>query len=203
MAASDASQKYLKFIIELKFKGSVHYLLWGTDENDSDKDKFLVDYKNRILCFSQIGDLLVYMNNNIDLLFYVENTLAWMNEFHLMDKISKFDFNIIYRFIDDRIYLSECTSVDALNFIDLLNLMGDYINQLGDEKLIDLFYGEDLSLIKDYFYLNFFWSSSESEIEEICDKIKTDFNYFKYQNTLRKIVQTFENALVIVGKYSQ
>lgn len=172
--------------------------MWGTDETDSDKDKFLVDYQNRIVCFYQIGDLLCYMNDNIDLLFDVEITLAWMKEFHLKDEVSKFDFNIIYRFIDDQNYLFECTSVDALKFIDLLNLMGDYIKQLGDEKLIDLYYGEDLSLINDSFHLKYFWTSSESQIKEMFDKIKTEFNYFNYQNTLRKIVQTFESALYIV-----
>lgn len=194
---NNASNKYEKIIVKLKVKESEYYILWGNDFSDFDNNKFLIDRDNKILCFSTISELFNFINNHIDIVFDLDKTLLWVEEFGSEDKITNMDFNIIYDF-SNKVEIEEYVPQCANKCIDILNLISDYVQQIKDQKLIDIYFNENFQIVKDLLYLKYFWKSPSEQLDETYQRFKQDFDYKDFRNSLIILIEVFENALRLV-----
>lgn len=197
MMENNASNKYEKIIVKLKVKESEYYILWGNDFSDFDNNKFLIDRDNKILCFSTISELFNFINNHIDIVFDLDKTLLWVEEFGSEDKITNMDFNIIYDF-SNKVEIEEYVPQCANKCIDILNLISDYVQQIKDQKLIDIYFNENFQIVKDLLYLKYFWKSPSEQLDETYQRFKQDFDYKDFRNSLIILIEVFENALRLV-----
>jgi len=166
-----ASEKFRKYVIEIKFRGISHFTLWGTDSSGC--DRLLLDLKNRLLTFFSISELVQFIKRDRSLPLGFENAQLWAAEYTPSTPYYSYDIDDIKRIISDPNFdPTKPNAGDAFQMINFLNLFGDYAYQTNETKAMSLVENKSIKSFFDLSYNNFFWKSDGKvkSIEPIMDK---------------------------------
>ena len=172
----DCSQKYLKFLVRLKFEGSFYYTIWGEDSTTFHKeDKVLIDEDDHFLLFADTEPLFRF-TENVGHLFDTENFSIWLN-------------NIIKPVEPDATINIDALNYDANNLedahlftelVDAKNFVSDYADQVNNDLITDLVLSDQLMELYNAYMDNYVWSGEKKPIrsglaEEVTPLLKKLF----------------------------
>lgn len=164
---------YRKYVICMVLNKKKYFTLWGTDSEDKEKDKFLLDKLGNIALFKNVNDLFYSVNSN-DLVFFDKSkTVKWMNKSKnilnkkLIDYISNENVFNLEQF--PKIVTVKKSSLAKLSnlkynlFIDIINIIADYGFQIGNKSLLKLIKNKNISLFWKYSYDRVLWGVKEED----------------------------------------
>lgn len=170
---------YSKSCIQFDFGEMTYYSLWGSDTEQDHDDKFLT-LNDKILLFEDQVELKTYVLTTPNLFFDKTNIKHWIKSIDTIEVIYSFNLDLVFNRLANSksVFLTKEVSNE---FVDLLNLIGDYAYQIEDTELIRLFKHGVVQEYWDYAYNNFFWNKATEtkstfeqadELKSLLDTIK-------------------------------
>ncbi len=183
----EKSEKFRKYIVELQFMDMTLYTVWGTDMEDSEKDKLLIN-NSRLATFRNLGALKLYIKHLTSPFLDKQNFESWIDEEDLYEVYSIVHIKSLMgadlEFLKDK--------ATSLAVLDALNIINDFFIQLAENELVEIFDNPDLMVLKDFIYNNYFWKKEEG-IEESMPSEMTDII-----NLLKKLYNDFYLRIEII-----
>lgn len=153
MNSFETSEKYRKYLIELRFKELKGYSVWGTDMEDQETDKLLLKDKKLLLFLNQ-SQIREKLNAIEHPYLDEENFRKWSAGEDFTEVYAIYEMEIPLNFNFD--LLEDKTS--SLELLDNLNLIQDFFIQINEN--LDVFQDPLMVDLKDFIYNNYFWKKS-------------------------------------------
>lgn len=181
------SEKYRKYVIELQLQEVTVYTVWGTDMQDDEVDKLLVE-NSSLISFRSLDTMRLQIENMEHPYLDKQNFTNWIHEEDLSNVynvnnvriLSDFNFNFLK---------NKSTSLEILN---TLNLIQDFYIQINAENLDEIFDNQDVIDLKDFIYNNFFWKKRKEN--RVYKKMKNR----NIIHLLKKIYEDFTGKIEII-----
>ncbi|NML40659.1 hypothetical protein HHL17_25910 [Chitinophaga sp. G-6-1-13] len=182
MHHQDISEKYRKFLLEVRLSGKVYYTVHGADTSDASyDDKWLTDTDDNILLFSSPDDLYAEILR-MDETFDKTQMQTWA--------VARLGSNEPYAMVDldllEKPGLHPDTDLLATIYLTL-QLLKDYAIQADDQQLLMLFEGNVIERFIDFIADYAVWGKKIPE--KLTIDTKTLFPVLKalYARLLEKI----------------
>lgn len=183
------SEKYRKYIVTLKFLNEEYFIIWGTDLNENEQDKLLLDENGKIVTILK-EELILYnlMKFGTEINYFdKENFLKWQNELKKFSKIfsgnnlsyTKYEIDLlIENFIMNNIVDFKLSQKIYKEYVDFINLVNDFAIQTNDVRLLKLTREKNIRYLWNFSYDNHLFNNSINN--NMCiDKKKFDEIKFK------------------------
>lgn len=168
----NASQEFLKFLVEVIYEKRHYFTVWGTDTADDEQDKWLVDTKQRILFFHDLQTLqksVILKSNFLD----TEKIKQW-GRYLDRDSSPNNVFNFDLLAVDsDHLYGS------LRDLYYLIGLIEDFAIQIDDTKMRRLFRSDLFIKFKD--------EAANTFLLEGQDEFDKDFDFIALARECLKI----------------
>lgn len=193
---------YRKNVTCLILKKKKYFTLWGTDSEDREKDKFILNQYGKIALFKNVTELFDSIKSNELVLFDKNRTRKWMKKSKdilnkkLTDSISNeyvFSLDQFLKIIPTR--KSNIVSLSPLKynlFIDIVNIIDDYEIQIRNKSLLKLRKNKNVSLFWEYCYDRVLWGLKDE------DKLKTNrllLSKLKITDLRKKVLELHDEFL--------
>ncbi len=197
----ETSEKYRKYLILITLKNNEKLVVWGTDMQDEERDKFLLSSDQKILTFdkvNQINDYVLTCSQTKNL-FDLDNLLNWVNNITQGEVYSFYNLDLL-RSITKRESnrLQYLNSEDCHLLLSFIHLVEDYVYQVSNRTIKEKLESELFVLFKDYVYTQYFWESSADEKKRALQVIKSDFEESKFFKHCLMLLEFFESVLIDV-----
>lgn len=150
------SEKYRKYLIELRFGYRRFYTVWGADMADGESDKMLVNDKKLIL-FDSLQDIGVKLEEVSSPYMDEENFRKWSRSENLQEI---YNINLLYLLPNLRFEIL-ASQEHALEILNCINLIQDFSIQV-DHPVLESFFDDPLlRSLKGFIYDNYFWEPEE------------------------------------------
>jgi hypothetical protein len=172
------SENFRKYLMKFVVDGEEYYTIWFTDMSTSDKqDKLLINSSGDILVFFSIGELKDYIRSVLPTLPDSKNFEGWINNYTLDEPDTIYDFAFVRETISGFSRVSDTPKEDALELINVFNLIGDYRYLVNDSYLEEKL---DTLVMREFFdsvYNFYFWKTPHGTVDpEIDVTFKDIFN---------------------------
>lgn len=138
-----ASEKYRKYLIEIKIAGQTYYSVWGADMADDETNKVLL-HEGKLVIFSSLDDIHTKVAQYAHVFNDAENLSVWLATEDLAIAYSDNDLDILTSYS-----ASDVTNRDkSIELLNTVNLLQDLFYQI-DEQNMPLFY-QEVSDLKDF-----------------------------------------------------
>jgi hypothetical protein len=155
----ELSEKYRKYFIGIIIDGFTYYTVWGTDLNDRENDKLLVENEKLIL-FREVSTFKMQISNYKNVFLDKENFENWVKEESFHETYNSTNLTSLSIFSDSDLQSKE----SAFDIINSLNLLQDFYIQINKN---DKAFSSELILdFKDNLYNNHFWKNNNFELNE-------------------------------------
>ena len=185
MKKIEISEKYRKYLIQIKLHDNSYYTVWGTDMNDNENDKMLVK-NNKLVLFYKIGTLKKKLFEYKGIFSDENNFENWIGEESFEESYSTTDLTCLCTFSE----LDLKNNKVASDIIDSLNIILDFYIQIKKNKRV--FCSKLLLDFKDNLYNNHCWKN---------DGLVFPFNdvtIIKIQGILKKIYDDFVKQIEFI-----
>lgn len=191
----DYSEEYRKYLVSYIIGNEKFLSVWGTDMSDNEEDKLCIDQKGQILSFRRVEILKDYLIKNKNYLFDIENFMKWLEHVSNLNPYAIYDLDLLGK---------ECMSLGSfldfnrelgLQMLDFINLFQDYIYQINSNELKGHAENSQILLVKEYVYTNFFWNSSEEELNFIDNELSKKFNLKLFKKKFLGLIKLFEDKM--------
>jgi len=157
-------EKYQKYILAFRLSGKKYFTLWGADLSDeSQPDKYLCNKTGKLIVFKNISEISDKIKSYKENYFDKSNFSKFSSEVTKLEKERLKIYTVNIDFILDELYKMKFTDEFLKNekffneFVDLMNLMGDYAAQFKDAALAKELWDKDFSNLLEHFYDLFLW----------------------------------------------
>lgn len=149
------SEQFNKWLIEVVYEEQHYFTVWGYDQVDNDKDKWLVDGTNNLLLFRDVPELRNRVMTE-SYFFDNENLKQWINHPDWepipnnlcdVDLLLREDFNYLHPLLDD--------------LYTLIGLIEDFAIQRDEDKMTSLFRSDLFMQFKDEAANTFLWAGQD------------------------------------------
>ena len=177
MEKFEISERYRKYLIEIKINDKYFYTVWGTDLNDNENDKLLVKDK-KLLLFKNKNSFVEKKDNLKNIFYDDQNFENWLNHESFEEPYSSTNFDTL-KDISGKDLRNKETGLEIIN---TLNLIHDFYIQIQEDQTV--FSSNLLLSIKDYLYNQHFWKNDNPTK-------KIPFNLKQANAILKKIYMEF------------
>lgn len=198
---SKASEKYQKYVIGIRFSNETYFqALWGTDTEDDDEDKLLLNEEGKILLFDGMSQLREYVLKENDSVFVDHGKLRlWAQELCEENSYAEYNLSRISVLINEETFLwTDLGKEDADSLINFINLYDDYARQSGDKTMIALRRKKDVAMAWEYCYTWFFWRGPDVEKQVYLKEEMADFNFKMFMKNFNEMIVKFEQSCVVL-----
>lgn len=183
---------YSKYIVEFIIEGQKRYAIWGTDTSDLDKpDKFLV-VDGKLLLLNDKSNFKRKISFYHYAFFDQINFSNWLNDKNPEILSASFSLDYLTKYNEIKIVDKEY----ALDFLDLINILKDFFNQISNKKILPMFENGEIAQLLDQIYNSFFWRNSDGEREKKGNFGKLDIVLLK--DELFRIYDSFKENIITV-----
>ncbi len=129
------SEKYRKYVIEIKINNNQLYAIWGTNILNPDFDYLVTNNSANIICAFSIDDLKAYFINNTLKIIDEENFKKWILTHRKNCPYTTYDLDSIRNTLNKSEFSLKQTSNSRLDEIRrFIILFSDYINQIKNKN---------------------------------------------------------------------
>jgi hypothetical protein len=189
----NASDKYRKYLICIKFSDVKFFAIWGTDLEDNEQDKLVLSKNGKIICSKDYMRLKEYLLVNTDLLFDVNNLIFWLLSNEDFEPSATYDLDKVGNFIKE---FADISYIDNKNMmigvVDFINMALDYSSQVGNNCIIEVLNKKSMLTYKDFVYNEFLWKKSSDQIDlKIIEALDKKQLCMDMQKVLNFIINNF------------
>ena len=203
MTLEEINVSHKKWIIGFRLESTLLYSVWGADSTDNDDDKLWVDAHQRIIAFSEPQQTIEAVLTSSLLLFDSHNVHRWASS--IMEHGYSYKPTSVYIYDIDRIS-EQIDHIDfdnlaanspglMLEFINILNLVGDYVLQIDDKAAIQTWDNSSLRLFREYMYNAYFWTIPPDDLKFRQHELLQNYNVYDCEQSLKEILSTFKKRL--------
>jgi len=160
------SEKYRKYLILFRIYNKNYFFVSGQDKNED--DMILLDNKKKILLSKDPTKLFEFLKINADNLFDSTNFSEWVKEIQNLTKNQKnqfpsyciFNFDLLIKsfFLNEPIDYFRIPRKSLKEFVDYINLIGDYAYQTDDKQILRLRKEKNIKFLWDIYYNKYMWT---------------------------------------------
>lgn len=170
---SEISEKYRKYLISFIISGVEYFSIWGTDLEDEEIDKLVLNSEGDLILSTDFNDLRGFLLDNEHLLFDKMNFLSWLKELKEIKPYASYNLNLVEKMIDlNQPFLRDDNKEMLIEVFDFFNLFSDLAYQKNDSDIISIYENKNNQIFIDYIYTIFFWNSSNEKISDINQILK-------------------------------
>ncbi|MDP3445316.1 MAG: hypothetical protein Q8T08_20855 [Ignavibacteria bacterium] len=191
---NEISEKYKKYIIEIKLNGKKKFFISGMDISKEDADFLLIDSNGKILIFNDVHLIEKFILETKGLLDK-DNFLNWIRELKDYKPYVSYDIDKITQILQVSNPLKELNKDELSQIIDLINLIGDYSYQVDDKNLILLLEAKSIDLIKELFMDKYIWKAIEDSHEIDLEPLFGNFPFEDFKADFENLFNLFVKQL--------
>lgn len=190
---SEYFRTYIVKYISYQFNSPV-YLVWYTDTDKEETDKFITDKRKTIFASAEINNILKAITECKNNLLYSENLEKWLTNGAKLNPIESCVFDIDK--LESNIF-NNILTLDSLSaFVDFINIVGDYSAQI-DHTLQELIRTEPIDKVWDFFYDEYFWTKPDNSVNQ---ELKVD--HLTLLKDFQKLRTKFESCIELYETHS-
>jgi hypothetical protein len=190
---SEYFRTYIVKYISYQFNSPV-YLVWYTDTDKEETDKFITDKRKTIFASAEINNILKAITECKNNLHYSENLEKWLTNGAKLNPIENCVFDIDK--LESNIFNNILTLDTLSSFVDFINIVGDYSAQI-DHTLQDLIRTEPIDKVWDFFYDEYFWTKPDNSVNQ---ELKVD--HLTLLKDFQKLRTKFESCIELYETHS-
>lgn len=199
MAENKISEEYRKYLISFTLLGEEYFTVWGTDLEDNEIDKLIVNEKGEMIFSTDFESLKDYLLSNTQLLFDKSNFLNWLKKSEKTRPYATYDLDYVETLIDLNQFFFKGEYRELLiEVFNLLNLTSDIAYQNNDKELLEIIENQNTQIFIDYIYTVYFWNSSKDQILAIEARVRKEFESKLFIEQLRKLLDYFRRIIPLV-----
>lgn len=188
-------EKYRKYIVTFQISGRKYYTIWGADLSDKDEqDKYLCNSDSEIIIFKDKKEIINKINSYKSNFFDIQNFQLFSKHISKLEqsqlKVFTLDIDFILCELDKMKFSEEFLKnyLFFKDFVDVLNLIGDYATQFKDKQIAKELWDKDFRNLWEHFYDLFLWKDSKYDYKNSAIK--------KTTSSKDKVVMKFELLLL-------
>jgi hypothetical protein len=186
---NEISEKYKKFIIEIKINKVSRLFITGMDISKSDDDFVLVDPSDNILMFENIEQIIDFVEMENDIID-ARNFKKWAQELIYEKPYISFDLDRITQKIRHSDSIVEIERNYLSQILDLINIIGDYTYQVKDNDLTTAIDDKPIEHFKEFYMDTYIWDNVESDVSA------KNLNFIEFKISLGRLIIAFTKHFV-------
>lgn len=188
------SEKYKKYLIEIKLNGKKKLFVGGMDTSKNDDDFLLLDQNLKILVFDSFDQIEKFIKGQKNLLDE-DSFHHWIQEFKSREPYITYDLSNIIRIVKESGDINDLKKDELSKIVDLINIIGDYAYQIDFKDLVLLYENKYIDRLKTFFMDMYMWKIQESQkvnLEKLSDFSYSEFK-IAFESLCHLFMQQFSN----------
>ncbi|MBK8387795.1 MAG: hypothetical protein IPL23_00245 [Saprospiraceae bacterium] len=185
------SERYRKYIIGIKYKGNLRYILWSSSKEG--EDYFAVNERKKIIYSVSINDLKFFLNKNISNQVDPDLLFLWLKNHKSQNSYNIYDLDHILFILNNQNFnLSNCTTDELNELLDFRNLFSDYVYQIDSKKYLKILKSRNQAQFFNYANAHCLWLNDHKNT-----RLKDTFNHENFTNEFIKCIDFFVSCFIL------
>lgn len=162
-------------------------------------DHFLLNNNKQIIFFKKathIKDNIVVLSRYNFKTVRFKNWSKDLKKLKTLKSDCTFDLDTIYKIFINFTDPLKLNISDLKDYIDFINIAGDYAHQIKCDKLLRLRREKNIDLLWEYTYDVFFWGVKGNEKVKLHNKMKKAWNKQRFRSAFQEIFTLFTGSFM-------
>ncbi|WP_221392986.1 hypothetical protein [Dyadobacter sp. NIV53] len=197
----DLSALYSTWVVKYASPAYEHplYLVWYTDTDEDQTDRLLSFRTGQIFASESLNSFKEIILAEKSNLVVFDNLHGWLENFDIWEPVKFYTYDV--RFIINSVDQEDFNLNFFGDFVNLVNMYGDYINQDSRNSYLQVYADDELiRQVWNYFYDNIFWPGySNNNNDEPFDIPPLDIDISLLAIKVKELIKMIEYNIKIVS----